>query len=328
MAEFTKSNILSLLESPLSKIIDDCFDWLEDRNVKLDDFQPVSNENDSIIGLMFTLITDKNHKVRVKVTQSDKSIAYYDAYLLGDNKSKEFKTKLNDDEICEFIYEFVEEHYNELIQDEEQLTSDNSDQEEIDSDIESSTKLQIQVSKITGSDQVEISKIYSNYNPVHVYDDIETVLETPQFIQEVTYSEPVCYEINTDGDEFNFNTIVKVESMNTLECILSCAYCTLMALDFKLIENSIDSDDTIEAKKYMIIDQVNFMLRNNQNLFETSFIDLRQIMHNINISDLETISTLDEIIDNYATVLELYKCNFNQDIQMLIDEWILNLRYV
>ena len=144
---------------------------------------------------IFTVKTGGNNRVQVKLIRDEKS-NLYDIYILGDNGSKLKKEKQPENKVEDIIVEFIDDEYGESLEEYDESTDDefeemqNADFE----DLEESQHIQIQLSKVQGSKEIQFGPIFCNYDEMQVYEDLENVLDNEEFINELS-EEPQCYAI-------------------------------------------------------------------------------------------------------------------------------------
>lgn len=316
------SDLAKNLPDMLKSAIDDLFDVFEDQeNIQIKNTTPSSDGS----GIMWDIVTGGGKTVRVKVLMSAGYKNFFDVFCLGkDGKKKQF-THVSREEIDDKISEFLDSAYGESFESKSQTTN-NSD----DFDIEkafSNKKIQLSLSKIEGSDEIQITSIYSNYDPVSVYDDVSNLLDEPEFTSSLGY-EPTSYEIIPSDDSYEVNEINELDStFYTVDEILAACYAFGLRLDSLYAEAKITNSEDLNSilnYKGLVQSEIQSIL----DLTDTQSINFENISNLLSSLVLSYMgSTLDELINQHASILELYKVNLPESMQMMIDEWINSLTY-
>lgn len=375
-------NILKLFPKDLLSSMDE----LKDLGIDIkDDPKPVKRE-DEIIGALFTAITGNQDKINIKIVQSSGLKNTYDLYMLGDNGAKgsypHIRANEIDDKITNFIdkeYEGVLEEYttknsNDIdlqkefdnIEDESEVeestaivTEENESKVVTNTDVNSSTEINSSLKKVQAclskdkDGQVELHKIFCNYDSLEAYDDLQDVIYDEQFNETLT-EEPQSFEIIPDEESFEVTHIDGVDDMfkESVHQIFIRQVSTLLLIQKSLIKPSairypdglIDNvDGLIESIFIKDLENLSYLL--NEEMLFTSKHLLRGSMYPEEFDQLihkaiESVDNTDDfnkgrgidtscgyrLIADYVLILEMYYPNFDHELQHLLDEWILTLR--
>lgn len=327
------SNIQAGVISDLAKKLPDGFKSIID---DLFSFEGVKSKNTKIFpdgsGFMYDLSTPEGTLVRVKILQSAGYKNFFDVFCLGKDGKKAKFNHLSSENIPDTVAEFVVEAYGETLNLED-VSMDNISRNPSTTDgfdIEktfSNKKIHISLSKIEGSDEIQITSIYSNYDPMSVYDDISSILDEPEFTSTLGY-EPTSYEIIPSEDSYEVNEIDElVSTFYKIDEILAACYALAIRLDSLYAESKLTNSEELNS----ILNYKELVQNEIQ-----SFLDLAS-PQDINFENISTLlsslvfsymgSTLDELINQHAAILELYKVNLPESMQVMIDEWINSLTY-
>lgn len=319
------SDLAKKLPDGFKSIIDDLFS-----------FEGVKSKNTKIFpdgsGFMYDLSTPEGTLVRVKILQSAGYKNFFDVFCLGKDGKKAKFNHLSSENIPDTVAEFVVEAYGETLNLED-VSMDNISMNPSTTDgfdIEktfSNKKIHISLSKIEGSDEIQINSIYSNYDPVSVYDDVSNLLDEPEFTSSVGY-EPTSYEIIPSEDSYEVNEINSlVNSFYTLNEILAACYALSICLDSLYAEAKITNSEDLNSilnYKGLVQNEIQSIL----NLADTQYINFECISNMMPFLLTSYMgSTLNELINQHAAILELYKVNLDESVQTMIDEWINSLTY-
>ena len=233
MAETIESGIitdfLSKIPKKLSNMMKKQFDKLYADDIKVDEQRESTDEQGNVNGVVFTAITGEGHKVHVKILNSGGRSDLYDVYLVGDNGKKHKEVHQSADSVNEVIAKFIDEEYEEGL---EEFTEEESEDFDVNSgEFEASKKIQITLSKVEGNEEISFGRIYSNYSPMEVYEDIENVLDNEEFLGEIS-EEPQCFEIIPQEDEYIVNNISEVTLMDVVPLILREAFILYFFIGF------------------------------------------------------------------------------------------------
>lgn len=314
------SDLAKNLPDMLKSAIDDLFDAFEDQeNIQIKNTTPSSDGS----GIIWDIVTGGGKTVRVKVLMSAGYKNFFDVFCLGkDGKKKQF-THVSREEIDDKISEFLDSAYGESFESKSQNTNKSDD-----FDIEktfSNKKIHLSLSKIEGSDEIQITSIYSNYDPMSVYDDVSNLLDEPEFTSSLGY-EPTSYEIIPEDDSYEVNEIHELDStFYKIDEILASCYALTIRLDSLYAEAKITNSEDLNAilnYKGLVQNEIQSFL----DLADPQSINFECISNMVSFLLTSYMgSTLNELINQHAAILELYKVNLDESMQTMIDEWINSL---
>ena len=387
----TSAGIIDVIKNILksfSKDLLSSIDELKDLGIDIKDPKPVKRE-DETIGALFTAITGDNDKINIKIVQSSGMKNTYDLYLLGDNGAKGSYPHIRADQIDDKITDFIDKEYEGVLEkystkDSEdidlQKEFDNPEVESEDSEVEESTAIvtkeneskvvtntDVNSSTIIGNSlkkvqaclskdkdgQVELHKIFCNYDSLEAYEDLQDVIYDDQFNEALT-EEPQSFEIVPDEESFEVTHIDGVDDMfkESVHQIFIRQVSTLLLIQKSLIKPSairypdglIDNvDGLVESIFIKDLENLSYLL--NEEMLFTSKHLLRGSMYPEEFDQLihEAIKLIEDtddfnkgrgidtscgyrLIADYVLILEMYYPNFDHELKHLLDEWILTLR--
>ena len=305
----TSGAILDKLKKFISEIFGD---------LKTENQSEVKDKSGKTVGYRFTAISGNDHKAHVKVLESNGVANLYDVYIVGDNGVKAKKVSLTQEKVNKFVEDFIDKNFEatieEFVQDENTKDIDISD-EAFDENIEESKKIQVTLSKVTSSQEVVCGKIYCNYDALDAYEDLESLLDESEFVDSLS-EEPVSYEIIPLEEEYTIEEIPAVLPMNCVGEILKAQLQAIVNLHCCTTCCRQEAWDYIQIIRW----QFDWLLQSKL----AANVDMGNVFDSMNVEP--QISIL-QIVENYATVLDLYYPNFDHEIQALLDEWLLTLRF-
>lgn len=349
---------LSGLIASFSDMLTKMFSSLEDNGYKVKDGKQ-SQTKDGRTSYLCTVYTAKDHEIRVKLIQASERENVYDLYMIADTGKKYKKAGIycpagkDDDKIENEIQNFIEEEYGEDSEDyrlEKGQRDINLDHPQDEDDVEgfegqsfeetkSSKKLQITLSKIEGSEEIELGPIYCNYEIYDAYNDINNVLESEDFSNFLT-TNPTAYEISQNDNEYDVEECDHICEMDTWANLLIAQYQAIFTIyaAMSACQLNIQTDNTyrLDDALWSIQSQLSWVNKNkhiyadtadgsSEQYYKGSADKLKTYFSNISI-DLDTANAY-QAIENYCLALEMYRPNFPEEVQQLINEWLLTLRY-
>ena len=341
MSEPINSGIVKDVLTKFSKFIEKNSIKLNNKyGVASEDTKEVKDDTGESIGWAFTAITGNDHKVHVKVLQSAGRTNIYDVYCVSEENKKKKYTHQTQNDVENCIVEFIEDNYGAESLENYENNSDtkdfNVDDEDFDNnavesdeDVESSTsltcnkKLQVEISKIKASNEISLNKVFCNYNAVDAYDDLENVLDDSNF-NSMLNEDLQCFEIIPVEDEYSINIIDRIQPMNATSLIIRSQFITLM----QLYATKWNSDCMLDRSPLSYINtirwQLDFMISSRLSAIN---VDIKEILKSIQPDEIEPDGDVSNIVENYCVTLDLYYPNFDHEIQKLLDDWLLSLRY-
>jgi len=307
----------------ISTAFTDVFKFLNECSIKAKDAEPVTDAEGKTVGELFTAVTKQGNQIKIKLVQSSGRKDLYDMYCLAKNGKKEAYPHIKIDKIDDKLTEFAKDAY-----DEELVDFDNEDfnveDEFADMDFSSASKIQIELSKIKGSKEIKFGKVYCNYDPSLAFDDLDEVLDCDE-VQELICEEPQCLEIIPTENAYVINQLDSIACCNNVSEILK-AQCIAIILLENLIKHCDSTCCNVQSFIQSICWQKEWLLHSS--LWYNCSSTLIDVLQSIDLNALaESSLTSDEILANYADTLDLYYGSFDHEIQKLIDDWLLTIRY-
>lgn len=328
------SNLLGIIDSIFKSVFQD----MEDAGFKNSDYKEVKNDAGNVTGFSFSTLTEMNHELHIKALQSAGQSSLYDFYIVGDNNKKKKYLHKPKDELQDCVVAFLEEFYDdpdtvddfEVAEDDE--AARNIDVQDGFNSAEACRKIQISLSRIEANDEICYGPIFCNYSEYEVYEDLESVLEDDDFVASLT-EEPQNYEIIPSEEAFDIQVVDQIQPMDCISAVIKAQFTTLAQLyacislgdrDCDSLEcayaDNLNPMSCIERLRW----QVDFML--NRNVSDNP-INMRSILSSITLEDTECCQSVQDIIENYCLVLDIYYPNFPHELQAVLDEWLLTFRY-
>ena len=327
MGQPIESGIISDAVGKFSNFLTKLFDHLYDEGNKTSDYKPIKSEKGEDIGYSFTLTSAQGHQLHVKGLRSAGQSKLFDFYILGDRGNKKKYLHKSEDDLDDIIGNFLDEYYQEpdsASVEEADYDSKMSDVIDVkDEGFKASKKIQISLSKIQASDEIVFGPIYCNYNELEVYSDLENVLDSDEFVDSLT-EDPQSFEIVPDEDEFEIVEIDEIEPMNYASSIIRAQFIAIMQLFSCKWNAECMLDDDPMRWINTIRWQLDYMVSSKLSALD---VDIQSILKSIQPEEIEPKGDVSSIVDNYATVLDLYYSNFPHEVQKLLDDWLLTLRY-
>ena len=293
----------------------------------IEDEQPVKDNEGNDIGSLYTVTTAQGHKLHVKLLETAHRSNLYDMYVVSDNDKKHAYPHIQKDDMGDKLGEFISDAYDEAdsVDTKEEGGKDfDVDDENFDTGVNSSKKLQVKLSKIQATGEIVYHGIYANYAVDDVYEDIEAITCDEEFLEELS-DEPAIYEIVQDDEDYNVYPVEELNEMDSTSEVIKAQYYAIFKLqslrhDLAADFGELDLDAAIE----LIQNNMNFIVRSKLGLQ----LDVIDTLKAIDLDALlEDPSDASWVIESYASALELYKCNYPDEIQQLFNEWLLTLRY-
>lgn len=344
-------NSISALLASFSQLLTKMFTDVKDKGYEVRDGKPGKTKDGRDLYLC-TIKTAKNHLIRVKLIQASERKDVYDLYMLADNGKKYKKAGMylkdvkGSDELADEIQKFIEDEYGE--DSAETMTDKGADDFDLDNpvddndtqgfegqDIEetnSSKKLQVTLSKVTGSTDLELGPIYCNYDINSAYDDLQFVVQDPSVSDELT-EDPQAFEITQTDNEYNVEPIEKISECNASLQILKSQLKTLAKLTVIRADSSLryQCEDKLRTYVWEIRDQLDWIIAHSPFItVHSKPEEIDEFYKTINrpFIDLDSgLESISDIIDEYCLTLEMYRGNYDEEVKQLINSWLLTLRY-
>lgn len=364
MADTIEAGLLSTLSGLLASFNDmltHMFSSLKDDDLDVKDGRQ-GKTADGRTAYLCTVYTAKNHEIHVKVVSSAQRENVYDLYMVADNGKKYKKAGIycpsgeKDNKIGEEIQNFIEQEYGadsenyrleegqkdfdlDQPQDDDDTTGFEGQQltssQNNDTSTNSSKKLQVTLSKVIGSDEITLGKIYCNYDIDSAYEDLQAITADPNVAAELT-EDPSIFEITQDDNEYDVEPIDQISESNAAIIILRAQLTALTKLTVIKADSAFryQFDDELNEYVWAIRSQLDWITQN------TTFLSIHKdrpeelaAFHaalNGPFIDFESeaaIGSVHDIIESYCLTLEMYRGNFDEEVRTLIDSWLLTLRY-
>ena len=330
MANLNKSvgTTLATLPGLIGSAIDGLFKWLDDIDTDVDNKRTTDDG-----GVMFDAKTGGGHTVRIKVVPTKGYKNFLNVYCLGDNKQKKAYEHISEDKVESVIAEFIDDVYGESLEDFEDMSKTKKD---LDVD-KAFSSIKITLSKNTKSDELEVHKIYANYDVSSVCEDVETVLQDPEFCN-MLCEQPVPYEIIPEADAYQVEPLsdeaaVEFEEFDPMKEASAHLYAfALRYLTYSFKYSSQVGCDELRSQsyhiKYVLEDILDLLSRNPQfGIYE----QYDQIIREAFVVDEMLVECDDlcgsHIAEDIAYALDLYKYSYPDEVKGVFEDWAFNLRY-
>ena len=314
----------------LSSLFNKAFDNLKNKGFNNSEYKEVKTDDGNVRGFSFTCTSEQGHQFHVKALKSAGRSHLYDYYIVGDNGSKRKYAHKREDDLDDIVSDFLETSYDEPdsadIEDSD-YNSKTAEMIKIDEtgfeNTNSSKKIQISLSKIQASDEVVLGPIYCNYDELEVYEDLEELLDSDEFADDLT-EEPQIFEITPSSEEYNVELVEAIEPMNFTSQVIRSQFIALM----QLYSTKWNSDCLLDENPMMYIQTIRWQLDwMISSPLAAINVDIAEILKSIKPEEIEPDGDVSNIVENYCIVLDLYYPNFSHEVQKLLDEWLLTLRY-
>ena len=311
----------------LSNSVDRLFDALSAVDLDISEEKETVDEEGQPNGRMFTVSSDQ-HQIHVKILNSAGRENLYDMYIVGDNNKHTKYPHIRPDQMDDKITEFLDENYGETFEEYEETNNDvdieDGEFEDVDiEDASSSKKLQVSLSKIQSSSEIILGPVYCNYGEFEVYEDLENVLDSDEFTNSLT-EEPQMFEIVPSEDEYEIVEIDEIAPMDYASAIIRAQIIAIMQLMSCKWNSDVDLDENPMSALNTIRWQLDWLITSKLCALN---VNVLEILQSIQPEEMEPRGDVSDIVENYALVLDLYYSNFPHEIQKLLDEWLLTIRY-
>jgi DNA-binding ferritin-like protein len=215
-------------------------------------------------------------------------------------------------------------------QDEAQQSTDNS-QEQGDSTVDSSKELKITLSKIVGSNEIELKGFISNYAPKQSLEDLDEILSLPEFVALVN-EDTQTFKINPNPEDFTVNAIEEVEidpytgltdllkyGIDTYRQLyllhwMACGNDMMKLHDLcqEFYEELIQEIDTLGE---LIVEKTGSVI-NPQEICSDNILEVKKFTYQ------EGLSILSSLISYYIDLIDYIYINQSSDVQSILDDWL------
>ena len=301
---------ISKLSGMFEKFVDIIDKSLDDAEI---DVQETKLTKDG--GWLETLILpdERLTKLYMKVVPTDKTedSHYYNIYLKDKFGNEEKFENVDVNHIDETLLKYIDDTYH------------------IDEKLAASKHLDVELSMISGSSEIVINKIYSSYDADTSLAIIEDITSEPSIQDELASYDSVGYSIVDQGDSYDVQkSDVCIDLADCINKILVCGYQCLIAL------TSIQNKKALKCIRDYSYDNIKSCI---------DFFMNENTLHQLDIPvcSINFVTCMQEAIDNtteicyaedvsecFAATLELYRCNFPEEIQSYINSQVLSLRYM
>lgn len=206
-------------------------------------------------------------------------------------------------------------------------------------DVDSSNRMTVTLKKVCAStgDTINLTSVTANYNATQVLDDLDAVVSDDSFVETLT-EEPSSFEIVDTGDAFNVTPITDTVCIDNENVAHSCIellraafalyqnaqfiHWNAKGINFELLHNY--TNDLYYTINWQIDTMAEWCVEYcGYAMHPAKFISCDNILENIDGFTAEVgLQYLRGAIDEYIAALELYYCNFDKDIQAVLDGWI------
>ena len=234
---------------------------------------------------------------------------------------------VREDDYYKRLTELVKEGWDVDISDKLQHSAEESDEsadlnDETAESVSESTKLHLRLHKVCGSteDSIVLDRIYGNYAISDMNADLDVLLNDDDFARSITETgNDIC--VTVTPDEFDVQTCSVDDVVCCRESILDllkCAYLTLW--DLQDIHWNVRGDDfdTIHelSDKYIhyVFDDIDWLAELCVELTDNvpHVHDLLPCPDSVSVGT-DYWARLKDTLNNFATALESYSCNFSPD---------------
>ena len=194
--------------------------------------------------------------------------------------------------------------------------------EETDKPVSESTKLHLRLHKVCGSteDSIVLDRIYGNYAVSDMNTDLDSLLSDDNFVQSITKAgNDIC--VTVTPDEFD----VQPCSLDDVVCrresildLLKCAYLTLWDLQdihWNVRGNDFDTIHELSDKYiHYVFDDIDWLAELCVELTDNvpHVHDLLPCPDSVSVGT-DYWARLKDTLNDFATALESYSCNFSPD---------------
>jgi DNA-binding ferritin-like protein len=209
---------------------------------------------------------------------------------------------------------------------EENSTESNS------TDVETSNQLQVTLTKVLGSNEIELTAFTSNYDPGQSLSDLDELLSLPEFVETIPQGDPQSYSISTDCDDFTINSIdaIEVDPYTGLTELLKYGidiYRQLYLLHWMACGNDMmklhdlcqefyeELIQEIDTLGELIVEKTGSVI-NPQEICSDNILEVKKFTYQ------DGLSILSSLISYYIDLIDYIYINQSSDVQSILDDWL------
>lgn len=298
-----------------------CIQKMFDYSLDFEDFK----KNDDGSSVMTIKLKNTKVTLTVTITPVEGKKDVIDIFIKGsDGKTKEIKNVKSiscDDLIVDAIKQVWKVD----------VTEDTSD-----ADIAESRKMSVTLQRVCGSteDTIHLLGIYGNYNPAQMMQDLDTILASEAFVEQLT-EDPTSFEICDQGEDLDVNEckcengeFAKLALVEMLK-VFVLARDELLAIhwnakgeQFRDIHNLTGNhmweiNSHIDTLAELCVEFSGFVP--HPRMFQSEALPVDTVM-GYRYSD--ALSAVKATLESLIHVLECYRSNFPEDVQRQFNDWI------
>lgn len=221
----------------------------------------------------------------------------------------------------------INEHLDEIMS---KATNGDTDQcAAVDVQIKASQSLKATLKKVTSSasTDIELVSISASCDPVFAKDMIEDIVDDEEFIESLPESEEISFDIMLDDDAYDIEECEPFESCNNMfEDILQKLYQLKLTSEYISVAcvgpNCTAISNQCEMIKWECDSEINWFNRLSLRASNTVPNPITLIHQIPESTEIPNIVTLNSLIEELASTLDLYWCNFDKYEQDAITKYI------
>lgn len=276
----------------------------------------------------------EKHTIGMKATPTNNTANSFDVYVIGDENKEDYSVEkvVKYDGIDDYVADRAESWWHlranpEQIYDSEEDDDESKDEsketeEKSKEDVAASRKMIVGLKPIRGSREVQVSKIYANYDVNDATNDLELLVADLASLPEET-----VYEVESDPTGLTYQAIEeapgtfdKGQLIHEMLCPMYALYMTLLPVSAEPISNT------------------SCMIGNYSYMIESYIRQLCQLQYEFKGYIEPTAEYADDIasllkqcditclVNKCIEVLDFYYPNFEHDIQKVLDDIIRQLK--
>lgn len=301
------------------------FDKLISMGYEIDDKIEEPEENVKI----FHVKTGGNKKFDVKIT--DNKNGTYQVYAKVNGSKPLDNKKVKPEDFAKVITQFVDN----LGEATEEITDEEGN--DIMNKTNASKKLSVTLKRVCASteDEIHLTSVNANYSACDALDNLDAVLSDNDFVSQIT-EEPQSYTIVDEGETLDVTPCDESCAQSDsyiLNMIQSCL-CLRDLMQFihwnAKGENMRELHSEVESYYWRINGEIDFLAELQVELFgfmpNPGTLCQCQSDNGYNYTDGFTAEQgydiMKECINRHISEIQLYYCNFTNDVQSVFDEWI------
>ena len=288
-------------------------------------------------GIKFLAKTANGHKLKVKCLPTSGRKGLWDMYILTEDGTKKSYPQIKDSQIDDILTKFIDSKWGSDTLErryEDAKNTNDLNNSNADFDVDSSKHLRVTLQKITAASEscVECTAVETNMCPADGYDALACVCDDDAFCDTLSET-PQTFDIVPVDDSYDVTPCDDLpRTYTTYEELIRASYTALLNLQnlhwnlkgnqfFRL--HTLLDDYTKTA--YSSIDTLaEFGLRSHD-FTANPVIMVQGLMNycpNGNITTIDGLEIIKQIISDYIAALELYYPNLTHDEQSVLDNWI------